>query len=330
MLNKFTRRKVLNGLSFALVGNVFTYSKLALAQAYPVRPIRLVVPFPAGGSTDVIARMFSQRLAEALNVAVVVENRPGVGSLLGTDSVAKAAPDGYTMVVAANPAIAPGPLMRSTMPYEPVKDFTHISLLGTFANGFVVRSDHPAKTMLDFIAIARSKPGAFNYASAGVGSSGFLTGELLKLAAGIDMVHVPYKGSAPAINDLLGGQLDGMFESLVTATGYVRGGKMRLLSVSGEKRSTSFPDVPTLNEILPGVTGGAWFGISAPARLPIDITLRLQREVQAIVNTPEIQSRLIELGMTPLPLVGADYVGFIQAENRKWAPVIKANRINID
>lgn len=277
-----------------------------------------------------IARMIAQRLGEALKTTVVVDNRPGVGSVLGTDVVAKAAADGYTLVVSANPAIAPGPLMRNSMPYDPVRDFTHLALLGTFPNGFVVRADHPAKSMAEFVALARAKPGVMNYSSAGLGSAGFLTGELLKQAAGISMVHVPYKGSGPAITDLIGGQLDGMFESLVTATGYVRGGKLRLLAVSGDGRSKTFPDVPALNEVVPGVVGGAWFGISAPARLPGDIAQRLQAEVQAIVNAPDMQTRLSELGMTPLPLGGTDFAAFIQAENRRWGPVIKAGRITVE
>lgn len=302
----------------------------AMAQGFPARPVKLIVPFPPGGSTDVIARMVAQRLSDAWKIAVVVENKPGGGSVLGTDAAAKAPADGYTLVVAANPGIAPGPLMRSAMPYDSLKDFTHLALLGTFPNGFVVRTAHSAKTMADFIAMARAKPGVMNYASAGLGSAGFLTGELLKQAAGIDMVHVPYKGSAPAITDLFGGQLDGMFESLVTATAYVRAGKLRLIAVSGDQRSKQFPDIPTLNELVPGVTGGAWFGISAPARLPTDIAHRIQTEVQAVVNAPDMQARLTELGMTPLPLGGADYLAFIQAENRKWGPVIKAGKITVE
>ena len=302
----------------------------ALAQAYPSRPLKLIVPFPPGGSTDVIARMISLRLSDALKTPVVVENKPGVGSVLGTDAAAKAAADGYTLVVSANPAIAPGPLMRASMPYDPLRDFTHLALLGTFPNGFVVRAEHPAKTMAEFVGMARARPGALNYASAGLGSAGFLTGELLKQAAGIDMVHVPYKGSGPAITDLLGGQLDGMFESLVTATTYVRGGKLRLLAVSGDARSKIFPGVPALTEVVPGVTGGAWFGVSAPARLPVNIALRLQTEVQAIVNAPDMQARLSELGMTPMPLGGADFLAFIQTENRKWGPVISAGRIRVE
>ena len=302
----------------------------AWAQTFPTRPVKLVVPFPPGGSTDVIARMVAQRLGESLKTTVVVENRPGAGSVLGTDAVAKAAADGHTLVVSANPAIAPGPLMRLSMPYDPIGGLTHLALLGTFPNGFVVRADHPAKTMAEFVAMARARPGQMNYSSAGLGSAGFLTGELMKQAAGIDMVHVPYKGSAPAINDLLAGQLDGMFESLVTATGYVRGGKMRLLSVSGEARSKTFPEVPSLSEVVPGVTGGAWFGISAPARLPTDIALRLQTEVLAIMGAPDMQARLMELGMAPLPLAGADFVAFIQNENRKWGPLIRARKITVE
>ena len=331
MTQSLIRRRLVPALLLAgLLGGLPGALSGAAAQAYPSRPLKLIVPFPPGGSTDVIARMIAQRLGDALKTPVVVENKPGVGSVLGTDAVAKAAADGYTLVVSANPAIAPGPLMRNSMPYDPIRDFTHLALLGTFPNGFVVRAEHPAKTMAEFVAMARARPGSINYASAGLGSAGFLTGELLKQAAGIDMLHVPYKGSGPAITDLLGGQLDGMFESLVTATGYVRGGKLRLLAVSGDARSKTFPDVPALTEVVPGVAGGAWFGISAPARLPANTALRLQTEVQAIVNAPDMQARLGELGMTPVPLVGADFLAFIQAENRKWGPVIKAGKITVE
>ncbi len=331
MTMTLSRRRAAHALLAAgLLGVLPVALPGAAAQAYPARPIRLVVPFPPGGSTDVIARMVAQRLGDALKTQVVVDNKPGVGSVLGTDLVAKAAPDGYTLVVSANPAIAPGPLMRTSMPYDPVRDFTHLALWGSFPNGFVVRADHPAKTLAEFVAMARSRPGRMNYSSAGLGSAGFLTGELLKQAASVDIVHVPYKGSAPAINDLLGGQLDGMFESLVTATGYVRGGKMRLLAVSGEARSKGFPEVPTIAEVVPGVTGGAWFGLSAPARLPAPIAQRLQSEMQAIINAPDMATRLSELGMTPQPLGGADFLEFIQGENRKWGPLIRAGKITVE
>ena len=302
------RRLVYAVVATGLLGALPGALSGAAAQAYPVRPVKLIVPSPPGGSTDVIARLIAQRLGDALKMSVVVENKPGVGFVLGTDFVAKAPADGYTLVVSANPAIAPGPLMRTTMPYDPIKDFTHLALLGSFPNGFVVRADHPAKTMAEFIAMARARPGVLNYSSAGLG----------------------YKGSAPAFVDLMSGQLDGKFESLVTATAYVRGGKVRLLSVSGDTRSKTFPAVPALTEVVPGVVGGAWFGISAPARLPANIALRLQNEIQAIVSAPDIQVRLSELGMTPMPLVGEEFLAFIQAENRRWGPLIKAGKITVE
>ena len=326
MFNEFTRRHLLKVLpAISMAG-----ATASLAQSYPARSVKLIVPFPPGGSTDVVARLMAQRLGDALKQPVVVENKPGVGSVLGTDFVAKATPDGYTLVMAANSSIAPGPLMRSNMPYDPIKDFVHIAMIGSFPNGFMVRADHPAKTMQEFLALAKARPGSINYASAGIGTSGFLSGELLKQTAQINMVHIPYKGSGPAITDLLGGQLDALFEGLVTATGYAKSGKLRLLAVTSERRVKSFPDVPTLSEVVPGVSGAAWFGISAPAKTPAAITERLQAEVLAIVQSPDMQTRLTDLGMSPLAFGSADYLAFINNENRKWASVIKAANIKVE
>ena len=326
MFNEFTRRQLLKVLpAISMAG-----ATASLAQSYPARSVKLIVPFPPGGSTDVVARLMAQRLGDALKQPVVVENKPGVGSVLGTDFVAKATPDGYTLVMAANSSIAPGPLMRSNMPYDPIKDFVHIAMIGSFPNGFMVRADHPAKSMQEFLALARARPGSINYASAGIGTSGFLSGELLKQTAQINMVHIPYKGSGPAITDLLGGQLDALFEGLVTATGYAKSGKLRLLAVTSERRVKSFPDVPTLSEVVPGVSGAAWFGISAPAKTPAAITERLQAEVLAIVQSPDMQTRLTELGMSPLAFGSADYLAFINNENRKWASVIKAANVKVE
>lgn len=326
MFNEFTRRHLLKVLpAISMAG-----ATASLAQSYPARSVKLIVPFPPGGSTDVVARLMAQRLGDALKQPVVVENKPGVGSVLGTDFVAKATPDGYTLVMAANSSIAPGPLMRSNMPYDPIKDFVHIAMIGSFPNGFMVRADHPAKSMQEFLALARARPGSINYASAGIGTSGFLSGELLKQTAQINMVHIPYKGSGPAITDLLGGQLDALFEGLVTATGYAKSGKLRLLAVTSERRVKSFPDVPTLSEVVPGVSGAAWFGISAPAKTPAAITERLQAEVLAIVQSPDMQTRLTDLGMSPLAFGSADYLAFINNENRKWASVIKAANVKVE
>ncbi len=303
----------------------------ARAQAdWPNRPLRMVVPFAPGGATDVTARLVAQRLSETLKQQVVVENRPGGGSIVGTDFVAKAAPDGYTLVMAANSCVAPGPLMRATMPYDALKDFVHIALVGTFPNGFVVRSGHAAKSLAEFVAMARAKPGVFNYSSAGVGSSGFLSGELLKQKAGIDIVHIPYKGTGPATADLLGGQIDAMFDGLVTATPHIRSGRLRLMAVTSETRARTFPDVPTTNEIVPGVVGAAWFGVSGPARLPAAIVERLEAEIRKVLALPDVQTRLGDIGMTVVAGGQRDYLAHINAENARYGPVIAAAKVKID
>jgi len=220
--------------------------------------------------------------------------------------------------------------MRASMPYDPLRDLTHIALVGTFPNGFVVRADHPAKSLAEFIAMARAKPGVFNYSSAGVGSSGFLSGELLKQKAGIDIVHIPYKGTGPATADLLGGQLDAMFDGLVTATPHIRSGRMRLMAVTGETRARTFPEVPTTAEIVPGVVGAAWFGVSAPARLPGAIAERLEAEVRRLLALPDVQARLADIGMTVVAGGQREYAAHIQAENARYGPVIAAARVKID
>ena len=303
----------------------------ASAQAdYPNRPIRLVVPFAPGGATDVTARLVAQKVSDALKQQMLVENRPGGGSIVGTDFVAKAAPDGYTLVMAANSCVAPGPLMRPTMPYDAVRDLTHIALVGTFPNGFVVRTDHPAKSFQEFVALARAKPGALNYSSAGVGSSGFLSGELLKQKAGIDIVHIPYKGTGPATADLLGGQLDAMFDGLVTATPHIRSGRMRLLAVTSAQRARTFPDVPSTNEVISGVIGAAWFGVSGPARIPQPIVDRLQAEIQKALALADVQGRLGDIGMTVLAGGQREYAAHIAAENTLYGPVIRTAGIRIE
>jgi tripartite-type tricarboxylate transporter receptor subunit TctC len=290
----------------------------------------MVVPFAPGGATDVTARLVAQKLSEGLKQQVVVENRPGGGSIVGTDFVAKSAPDGYTLVMAANSCIAPGPLMRNNMPYDAVRDLAHLALVGTFPNGLVVRADHPAKTMAEFVAMARAKPGTFNYSSAGVGSSGYLSGELLKQKAGIDIVHIPYKGTGPATADLLGGQLDAMFDGLVTATPHIRSGRMRLLAVTSETRARTFPEVPTTNEIVPGVIGAAWFGVSAPAKLPQAIADRITAETLKALAMADVQTRLADIGMTVLAGDQRAYAAHIAAENARYGPVIAAARVKID
>jgi tripartite-type tricarboxylate transporter receptor subunit TctC len=302
----------------------------ALAQAYPVRPIRLVVPFAAGGNTDVLARLLAERLSEALGQQVVVENRPGASATIGTEAVAKSAPDGYTLIMSNNLGIATAPLVYAKVGYRPLEDFAHLFLIGAFANSFIVRTDHPATSLPDFLARARANPGRMTFGSAGNGSAGHLTGELLKSLAGVDLVHVPYKGSGPALVDLLAGQVDAIFDGMPTATAQSRAGKVRLLAVSSPQRVPTFPEVPTMNEIVPGAVGVAWFGVSAPARTPRDVLDKLERSGLKVLAVPEMRTKLAEIGMFPGGLGAAEYTRFVEAEIRKWQPVVKATGVKAE
>ncbi len=300
------------------------------AQTYPSQPIKLIQPFAPGAASEVALRIVAERLGVALKTSVLIENRPGAGSTLGADSVAKAAPDGYTLMASYNSSIAPGPLMYSKIPYDPIKDFQHIALIGVYPQYLIVRTDHPAKSIQDFIQTVRSKPGTVNYASAGVGTSGFLVAELLKQTLSLQMTHIPYKGPAQAITDLLGGRLDMVLTA--SATELVKAGKVRVLAVTSEKRVPMYPDIPTLEEIAPGVQAVSWVGISAPAQTPKAITARLEKEILAVLNAPDMQARLSEpaLGLFPLTLGTDKFADFIQKEMRTWSPVIKAGNIRVD
>ena len=300
------------------------------AQNYPSQPIKLIQPFAPGAASEVALRIVAERLSVALKTTVLIENRPGAGSTLGADSVAKASPDGYTLLASYNSSIAPGPLMYSKIPYDPIKDFQHIALIGVYPQYLIVRADHPAKSIQDFLNTVRTKPGTVNYASAGVGTSGFLVAELLKQTLSLQMTHIPYKGPAPAITDLLGGRLDMVLTA--SATELVKAGKVRVLAVTSEKRVPLYPEIPTLEEIAPGVQAVSWVGISAPAQTPKAITSRLEKEILAVLNTPDMQARLSEpaLGLFPLTLGTDKFAEFIQKEMRTWAPVIKAGNIRVD
>jgi tripartite-type tricarboxylate transporter receptor subunit TctC len=297
------------------------------AQTYPSQPIKLIMPFAAGTASENAMRLVLDKLSESLKQPVVLDNRPGAGSTLGTDQAARAVPDGHTLLASYNSSIAPGALLYNKLGYDPLKDFKHIALIGVFPQFMVVRSDHPAKTVQDFLAMVKAKPGVVNYSSAGVGTSGFLAAEMLKQAMKLDMTHVPYKGPAPAMADLLGGRLDMVFTS--SAASLVAAGKLRILAVTSEKRLSLYPDVPTLNEVSPKVQAVSWVGISAPAQTPLAITQRLEKEILAILQTPDMRQRLSDpvFGMTLTPLGSERFLEFIQSEMNTWSPVIKAANI---
>jgi len=300
------------------------------AQTYPNQTIKLVMPFVPGTAAENALRLFAEKLSTALKQSVVIENKPGAGSTLGTDMVAKGPADGYTLLATFNSSIAPGPLMYNKIGYDPVKDFHHLALLGVYPQYMIVRTDHPAKSIQDFLAMAKDKPGTINYASAGVGTSGYLAAELLKQNLNLQMTHIPYKGPAPALTDLLGGRLDMVLTA--SAAELVKAGRVRILAVTSERRVSYFPDIPTLEEVAPGVKAVSWLGISVAAGTPKAITNRLEKEIASILATPEMFTKLSDpaIGLTPMALGSDKFLEFINKEIHFWTPVIKAGNIKID
>ena len=323
-------RIVAASCAFGLAGWAWAQSPGPSPGAYPSRAIKWIVPFAAGGSGDTIARLLADRMSHALGQPVLIDNRGGNGSVLGTEVAAKAAADGHTWVLSNGAAITTGPLMGQATSYKPLEDFVHITLIGSFTNALIVRQDHPAKNLQDFLALARSQPGKLSYGSAGVGSAGFLTGEMLKQLAQVDMVHIPYKGSGPALNDLLGGQTDAMFNALITSAPHIRSGRVRALAITAAARDAEFSQVPTLSEAVPGAVGDAWFGLSVPAKTPPAVVERLQMEMDKLLKSPDVKLRLAELGMLTQNLGPRGFQAFLQAENKKWAPIIRSAHIKID
>ena len=301
----------------------------AFAQGYPTRPIRLIVPFGTGGGTDILARILEPQVTRALGQPLVIENRAGGGSIIGMDVVAKAAPDGYTLVmtdtsIAVNPSLKP-------LPYDTIKDFAPVSLLATAPVILVAHPSLQAKTLREFVALAKQKPGALNYASGGVGSSTHLGGELLKFVAGIDVRHVPYKGTGPAMNDLVGGHVQVMFSGISSARPYLDAGTLRALAVTGDTRNAAVPDVPTFAEAgLPGVTASTYWGVLAPKGTPKEVVDRLSAEFAKAVRDPDVARRIGELGYLPIGGGAADYAENIKSEIAKWAAVIKAADIKAE
>ncbi len=301
----------------------------AFAQSWPARPIRLVVPFGAGGGTDNLARIIEPLVSKGLGQPLVIENRPGGGSVIGMDAVAKAAPDGYTLVmtdtsIAVNPSLKP-------LPYDSIKDFEPVSLLATAPVILVAHPSLPAKTLQEFVALAKQQPGKFNYASGGIGASTHLGGELLKFVAGIDVAHVPYKGTGPAMNDLIGGHVHVMFSGISSARPHMDSGALRALAVTGEARNAATPDVPTFAEAgLPGVTASTYWGILAPKGTPKDIVERVSAEFAKAVRDAEVVARIAQLGYLPIAGGPSDYAANIKSEIEKWAPVVKNANIKAE
>jgi tripartite-type tricarboxylate transporter receptor subunit TctC len=311
--------------SVAFAGAVMALSiASAHAQSYPDRPVRAVVPFPAGGGTDILARLLLQRVSERLNANFVIDNRSGAGGTIGTEIVAKAAPDGYTILIASSSHTI-NPSVYRKIAYEPLRDFAPITILASGPGLLVVHPTVPAKNVKELIALGKAKPGQLNYASAGNGTPPHLAAELFKSMAGVDFVHVPYKGNVPAFADLLSGSVSLSFPTITSGLPQVRAAKLRALGVTSRQRSSVIPDVPTIAEAgLPGYEASTWYGMLAPARTASGIVATLHEHTSAVLRLPDVRERLLAQGLEPVGNTPAEFAAIISEELVKWQKVVAA------
>ena len=318
-------------LRFALSAALALACAAAQGQAYPVKPVRLLVPFAAGGTTDVLARLVGQKLSDTLGQQVVIDNRPGANGNLGTDIAAKSPADGYTIALIFDGTIAINPAVYRKLPFDPQKDLAPIGNVAQLPLIMVVHPDVPAKNVAEFVAYAKANPGRVNYSSAGPGSTGHLTGELLKARAGIDLVHINYKGGGQAVQDLLGGQIQMLLTGLPTVEGHLKGGKLRALAFTSAKRIAGAPDVPTLAESgYPGFVVASWYGLFAPAGTPPDILRKLNADLNRILQAPDVLARLSTLGVEPTGGTPEQFAETIRIDTLRWAKVVNDAGIRLE
>ncbi|MHB1121404.1 MAG: Bug family tripartite tricarboxylate transporter substrate binding protein [Ramlibacter sp.] len=326
-MKTFNRRLALALAAAALVPG------WAAAQAQPriERPVKIVVPYPPGGTSDLLARTVAVRLSERLGQPVVIENKAGAGGVVGSQQVAKAAPDGTTLLLSTIASHGIIPALQKTPPYDAVRDFTPITVIAGTPNVLLVNKDLPVRTLEEFLALARSKPGALSFGSTSQGGSPHMSGELLKVSAKLDMLHVPYKGGGPMLIDLMGGQVPAAFDNLPSAMAHIRGGKVRALAVTSAKRWPTAPDIPTMAEAgVPGYEMSAWFGLMAPPGMARPLQQMLHREVAAILQEPEVAKRLLELGADPSGITPDEFTRFLVSEREKWTRVGAASGVKLD
>ena len=301
------------------------------ADRYPDRPIHFVVPYPAGGPLDTVARLTAQKVAADLGQPIVVENRPGAGGNIGAEYVARAAPDGYTLLLGAVATHAINPTLYAHIPYDAQRDFEPVTQLASTPNVLIVNPSLPVHNVREFVAYAKAHPGTLNFGSGSTGSAGHLAGELFKRMAGIDMTHVPYKGAAPAMTDLIAGQVQLMFDNLASALTQIKAGKVRALAVTTAKRTPLAPDLPTIAESgLPGFDINTWFGLFVPAKTPQPIVLRLHDEFVKALNAPDVREKMLALGAEPVGNTPAQFAAYIRSESEKYAKVIQASGAKVD
>jgi len=313
-------------LRFVLAVVLVLASTASFAQAYPGKSIRLIVPWPPTGTVDILGRTLGQKLSESMGQPVLVDNRAGANGMIGSEAAAKSPPDGYTLVVDNITGHAINATLQAKMPFNTLRDFAHLSLLASVPDGVVSLPSLPAKNIRELIALAKAQPGKLTYASFGIGSSAHLAGELFKIMAGIDMLHIPYKGGQPAIADLLAGQVSIYIPVLPSVVQLVKADRLRLLAVTGAQRSSAMPDVPTVAESgLPGFEASNWFGLMAPAGTPPEIVTRLNAEAAKALQAPDVREKLAALGFEIHSSTPQEFTTLLKSETEKWARVIKAS-----
>ncbi len=324
------KRTVLT-LSLTLLASALGAGAAHAQAAWPARPITVVVPFPAGGQTDIVARLVAEPMSKELGQPIVIENKPGVNGSLASDQVSRAAPDGYTLVATGPGTHGINQLVNPNVKYDARRDFTHLGLVARTSNVLLASAAFKGNTLGELVAYARSRPKEATFATTGIGASGHMSMELLKQAAGIDVTSVPYKGDAPAVADMLGGQVQFLFVNSSSAVPHVKSGKLRALAVTGHARNALLPDVPTMAEAgVPGVVAESYVGLSAPPKLPADIVQRLNRALNNAIQNPEVRTRLLALGMTPAAGTPEDNAQYINGEVEKWSRVVKAGNIRME
>jgi tripartite-type tricarboxylate transporter receptor subunit TctC len=317
---RFSRRKFLH---LAGAATLPTFSQAAAAQAaYPNRPVRIVVGFAPGGGVDVTARLIGQALSERLGQQFVIENRPGAGTNIGTEAVVNAVPDGYTLLLATNPNAVNATLYQK-LNFNFIRDIVPIAMVSRVPNVMEVHPSFPATTIRDFVAYAKAHPGQINFASAGIGASDHMAGEMFKAMTGIDLVHVPYRGVAPALNDLIGAQVQVMFGSMPSTIQHIKTGKLRALAVTTPIRSAALPEVPAISEVFPGYEASTWYGVGAPKKTPRAIIERLNTEINAALADPKLKARFAELGAEPISMSQSEFEKFIADETERWGNVVR-------
>jgi tripartite-type tricarboxylate transporter receptor subunit TctC len=313
---------------FALA--IASITSISFAQGYPAKPIRLIVPFPAGGATDILARTLSQKLGDKLGQPVVIDNRPGAGGTIGSDAVAKSAPDGYTLLLATSSTHSIGPAINPKIPYDAFADFTPLGYVANSPNLVLVPNSSPANNIREFIEFAKRNPGKLNYASSGNGTIVHLTTELFKAMSGAYMVHIPYRGTALAVPDLVSGKVDVMFDSLVTGLQHVKDGKLRALAVTSAARTQLVPDLPAVAEVLPGFESTTWFGLYGPKGVSTEVVSRINEALNAVLADPEVKERFARLGAEPTGGSAARFAQIVRADHDKWKAIIAQRKIVAD